>query len=80
MDSSLNELADKAIQFALTQGVEYCDARAETQMAKSVLVEDGEVEHSRVATDQGIGFRLLKNGAWGFYAVSNPESFEEIGN
>jgi TldD protein len=78
MDSSLIELADKAIQFALTQGVEYCDARAERQMAKSVLIEDGEVEHSRVATDQGIGFRLLKNGAWGFYAVSNPESFEEI--
>ena len=33
---------------------------------------------SRDTKDQGIGFRLLKNGAWGFYAISNPQSFDEI--
>jgi TldD protein len=78
MDSSLKELSNKAIQYALTQGVEYCDARVEKQMSKSILIEDGEIEHARGTTDQGIGFRLLKNGAWGFYAISNPRSFEEI--
>jgi TldD protein len=78
MDSSLSELADKAIQYVTSQGVEYCDARAEKQTAKSVLIEDGEIEHVKDTVDQGIGFRLLKNGAWGFYAISNPQSFDEI--
>jgi TldD protein len=78
MDSSLSELADKAIQYVTSQGVEYCDARAEKQTAKSVLIEDGEIEHVRDTVDQGIGFRFLKNGAWGFYAISNPRSFDEI--
>jgi TldD protein len=78
MDSILSDFADKAIQYATSQGVEYCDARAEKQNAKSVLIEDGEIEHVRDTADQGIGFRLLKNGAWGFYAISNPQSFDEI--
>jgi len=58
MNSSLNELADKAIQYAASQGVEYCDARAEKQTAKSVLIEDGKIEHVRDTADQGIGFRF----------------------
>ena len=80
MDSSLFELADKAIQFAATQGTQYCDARAEKENVKSVLIENGQIEHVRDKADQGIGIRILKNGAWGFYAISNPQSLDEIKN
>ena len=78
MDSSLYEFADKAIQYATKQGVQYCDARAEKQTKKSVLIENGEIEYARDRSDEGIGIKILKNGSWGFYAITNPHSFEEI--
>ncbi len=76
MSSSLFDLADQAIQYATKQGVQYCDARAEKESIKSVLIENGEIEYVKEQTDQGIGIRILKNGAWGFYSITNPQSFE----
>ena len=78
MSSSLFDLADQAIQYATKQGVQYCDARAEKESIKSVLIENGEIEYVKEQTDQGIGIRILKNGAWGFYSITNPQSFEAL--
>jgi TldD protein len=78
MDSSLFELADKAIRYAKSNGVQYCDARAERQTRKSILIENGQVEHVKDKSDRGIGIRILNDGAWGFFSISNPQSFEEI--
>jgi TldD protein len=78
MDSELQEIADNVIRYVENEGVQYCDVRAEKQIRNSLLIENGEVEHIRNKTDQGIGIRFLKNGAWGFYAINNPKSFEEI--
>ena len=77
MDSDLQEIADKIIRHVENEGVQYCDVRAEKQTRNSLLIENGEIEHVRNETDQGIGIRFLKNGAWGFYAINNPKSFEE---
>lgn len=78
MDTSLLELSDQAIKYALTHKVEYCDIRAETQLRKSILIENGEIEHSREKSDRGIGVRVLSNGAWGFSSITNPRNIEEI--
>jgi TldD protein len=78
VSSSLFDLADQAIQYATKQGVQYCDARAEKESIKSVLIENGEIEYVKEQTDQGIGIRILKNGAWGFYSITNPQSFEVL--
>ena len=78
MDSTLLDFADRAIQYAATQGIQYCDARAETKTKKSLLIENGEIEHVRDISDKGIGIRILKDGAWGFYAITNPHTFEEV--
>ncbi len=78
MSSSLFDLADQAIQYATKQGVQYCDARAEKESIKSVLIENGEIEYVKEQTDQGIGIRILKNGAWGFYSITNPQSFQVL--
>ncbi|MFB5608311.1 MAG: PmbA/TldA family metallopeptidase, partial [Candidatus Nitrosomaritimum yanchengensis] len=72
------DLADKAISYALSQGVDYCDARAEKQTRVSVLIENGEIEHAREKSDNGVGLRILKNGAWGFFSITNPESYDKI--
>ena len=78
MDSILQDLSNRAIQYATTQGIQYCDARAEIETAKYILIENGEIEHARDISDKGIGIRILKDGAWGFYAISNPQTFEEV--
>ena len=78
MDSDLLDFADQAIKYGQTLGAQYCDIRAETQLRKSVLVENGEIEHSREKSDHGIGVRILKNGAWGFFSITNPKNIEEI--
>ena len=78
MDSSLQELADKAIRYAIDAGAQYCDARSEQQERKSVLIENGEVEHVRNNNDAGIGIRLVKEGTWSFCSITNPNSFEQI--
>ncbi|MFQ5781913.1 MAG: TldD/PmbA family protein [Nitrosopumilus sp.] len=77
MDSSLQDLADKAVRYATKSGAQYCDARAEHQEDKSVLIENGETEHVRTNEDSGIGIRL-KKGTWAFCSITNPNSFEQI--
>ena len=78
MDEKLQDLADKIIEYAEHSGVQYCDARAEQQVKKSILIENKEIEHTRNSEDKGIGVRLIKNGAWSFCSISNPKSFDEI--
>ena len=78
MDSNLQEIADQLIQYANNEGVEYCDVRAEIQTGKSILIENGEIEHLKNQSEQGLGIRILENGSWGFCSFDNPNSFEEI--
>jgi len=78
MDSSLEDLADKAIRHAIDSGAQYCDARAEQQERKSALIENGEIEYVRTNKDVGIGIRLLKEGVWSFCSITNPNSVEQI--
>ena len=78
MDSNLQDLADKAVKFATDSGVQYCDARAEQQEKKSILVENNEVEYIKTSEDSGIGIRLVKDGVWSFCSINNPNSFDQI--
>jgi len=78
MDSIIQDLADKAIRYAIDSGAQYCDARAEQQEKKSALIENGEIEHVRNNNDSGIGIRLVKDGTWSFCSITNPNSFEQI--
>ena len=78
MEQKLQDLADKIIKYADKAGVQYCDVRAEQQVKKSILIENGEIEHIRNNEDRGIGVRLIKNGSWSFCSITNPNSFEEI--
>ena len=77
---SLQDYADKAVDFALQSGCQYCDARAETVVSNGFLLENGEIEHFSSSRDSGLGIRVLADGSWGFYSVSNPHSLEEIKN
>ena len=78
MDSRLQDFADKAVKYSEKLGIQYCDARAEQQEQKSVLIENNEIEYIRTNDDRGIGIRIIKDGTWRFFSITNPESFEQI--
>ena len=78
MDSDFLELANKAIRHGQSSGADYCDVRAEIQSQKSVLIENGDIEYSLEKNDLGMGIRILKNGVWGFFSVTNPKNFDGI--
>ena len=78
MTLELQNLANKAIKYAMNSGAQYCDARVDQQERKSVLIENGEIEFVRTSKDKGIGIRVIKKGVWGFCSFTNPKSIERI--
>ncbi len=75
---SLEDYAEKAVRIALDAGSQYCDVRAESVKTIGLTIENGEVENFVSSRDSGLGIRVLVNGAWGFYSVSEPQSFGVI--
>ena len=80
MDTELEEFADKAVQYSLDKGAQYCDVRAEIISKNGFSIENGQIEHFGNKNELGIGIRILAKGAWGFFSVSNPKSLESIKN
>ena len=78
--NGLEEFAEKAILYANDEGCQYCDVRAEVISERGVIIENGEIEYPISNEDQGLGIRILKSGAWGFYSISNPTSLEQVRN
>ena len=76
----LEDFAEKSMQFAMEYGAQYCDVRAETVESDGFLLENSEIEHSTSSSDSGLGIRVLANGAWGFFSISNPKSLDEVKN
>lgn len=57
------------VQVAAARGATYADARRVERENEVVSVRDGDVESVSRASDRGIGFRVIHNGAWGFAAT-----------
>ena len=76
----LEDFAEKSTRFAMENGAQYCDVRAETVESYGFLLENSEIEHFTSSRDSGLGIRVLANGAWGFFSISNPKSLDEIKN
>ncbi|MDE1866997.1 MAG: TldD/PmbA family protein, partial [Thaumarchaeota archaeon] len=74
----LQDFADKAVQIALQNGVKYCDVRAEIVKSNGFLLENGQIEHFSSKFENGLGIRVLADGAWGFYSMSNPRSMDKL--
>jgi len=75
---SLEDIAEKAVEYALTFGCQYCDVRAENSTKQGFLIENSEVEYSSTKNEQGLGIRVLNEGAWGFFSISNPLSLDDV--
>ena len=66
----MRDLCRDAVDAALAAGAEYADARAVVQRAQQVATRNRRVETVNDAESEGIGVRVLVDGAWGFACSS----------
>jgi TldD protein len=62
----VRELCIAAIEAATAAGAEYADARVVLKRDQLVATKNGLVDRMTDAESEGIGVRVLVNGAWGF--------------
>ena len=62
----MRDLCTAAVDTALGAGAEYADARAVVRRNQSVATKNGRVDALNDSESEGIGVRVLVDGAWGF--------------
>jgi len=62
----MRELAERALDSADAGGASYADARVVARSTQVIVVKNGAVARVALAEDEGIGVRVLVDGAWGF--------------
>jgi TldD protein len=62
----VRELCHAAVDAAIGAGASYADARAVVRRAQSAATKNGRVEAVTDLETEGIGVRVLVDGAWGF--------------
>ncbi|MGB2952506.1 MAG: DNA gyrase modulator, partial [Gaiellaceae bacterium] len=62
----MRELCDLAVSTALAAGASYADARVVHRRSQTVATKNGRVERVDDLESEGIGVRVLVDGAWGF--------------
>jgi len=68
---------EKIIKKALSMGAEYCDIRYEKRTGLSLEVKDGELKKAVAGKEEGIGIRVLYNGAFGFFSTNNISNMDK---
>jgi TldD protein len=64
----VRRLCETAVDTALGAGASYADARVVLRRAQMVATKNGQVEEISDLDSEGIGVRVLVDGAWGFAA------------
>jgi TldD protein len=80
VENTQENFAEKSVEYALSLGCQYCDVRDEATSKQGFVIENNEIEYSSSKTDRGLGIRVLNNGAWGFFSISNPLVFDDVKN
>jgi TldD protein len=62
----MRQLCESAVEAAVAAGASYADARVVMRRAQLVATKNGQVEEISDLDSEGIGVRVLVEGAWGF--------------
>ncbi len=72
----MRDLTDRALDTATAQGATYADARIVRRLDESISVKSGRVEGVASGETEGIGIRVIVDGAWGFASTYRLEPRE----
>jgi len=75
----VREIAERSIARAMKAGASYADARAIAYRHQAIHTKNGAAEALSDMTEQGVGVRVIADGAWGFAgtASATPAGVEE---
>ncbi len=65
----MRDLTDRALDTARACGASYADARIVHRRQESLTVKTGRLEAAAAGETEGIGIRVIVDGAWGFAAT-----------
>ncbi|MBV8196088.1 MAG: TldD/PmbA family protein [Candidatus Dormibacteraeota bacterium] len=76
----MRDLAERALDAAAAAGAEYADCRVVDRATQHLVVKNGVVAGIDISEDEGIGVRVIAQGAWGFAATHrlDPQSIEDV--
>lgn len=72
----LDDILEKALDHSAKLGSQFTDIRMESVNATSIIVGDNAIDQATSSFNEGIGIRVLANGAWGFAATSDTTRVE----
>ena len=64
----MKHIVDGALNLVTQRGASYADARVVDERSRSLATKNSKIGHASDAESQGIGIRVLADGAWGFAA------------
>ncbi len=67
----MKQIAEWALNIASQKGTSYAGARAVSDRSRALSTKNGRVGSASDAESQGIGIRVLADGAWGFAACDD---------
>jgi TldD protein len=75
----MREIAELVLDAAAAAGAGYADCRVVQRQVQALVVKDGRFAEVTSSEDEGVGVRVLVDGAWGFAGVDrlDAESLEE---
>src|SRR3954469_7266193 len=66
----MRELTDRALDTATSLGASYADVRIVRRREESIAIKTGRVEGVALGETEGLGVRVLVDGAWGFASTN----------
>jgi len=70
------DIARKAIAAALKAGASYADVRMVSERGEAIAMKNGVVEALTSSANEGLGIRVIAEGAWGFAATNSTDNQE----
>jgi TldD protein len=64
----MKDILGWALNLATQRGASYADARIVDERSRSLATKNGKIGHASDSESQGIGIRMIADGAWGFAA------------
>ncbi|MGA7989659.1 MAG: TldD/PmbA family protein [Candidatus Dormiibacterota bacterium] len=65
----MRQVSERALDAASAAGASYADCRVVNKMVQRLTVKNGVVAAVELLEDEGVGIRVIVDGAWGFAAV-----------
>ena len=79
---SMRDLAERALEAAMRNGVTYADVRVEEARERHITTKNAKPGNVATYDSMGVGIRVIAGGCWGFAATDeiSPKGLERAAN